>query len=183
MDEHVGVAGELERGGVVGTEAVLAGAERRRAVIGHIGERRVAVADAIAERRAALVRDSSAAPLKPSAFSRSRSDRSPRSSRRAARSAVGKCGGDMTWPGRSALAPSSCSGSSRLTRDPSRSPPVKNGSPCTWSQCRWVSRIVPSKGWPPSSGVTAAGRCPRRGISVGPASPSWAIARQEVWPP
>ncbi len=57
VQERVGIARELERGGVVGAEAVLAGAERRRAVVGHVGERRVAVADPVAERAPALVRD------------------------------------------------------------------------------------------------------------------------------
>ena len=57
VDEQVGVVGELERGGVVLAEAMLAGAERGGAVVGHVGERRVLVADAVAERPPALVRD------------------------------------------------------------------------------------------------------------------------------
>ena len=50
VDQHVGVARELERGGVVLAEPVLARAERGGTVVGQIGERGVPVTDAIPER-------------------------------------------------------------------------------------------------------------------------------------
>ena len=46
----------------------------------------------------------------------------------------------------SASVSSSSAGNSSVTRAPSRSPRRKKGRPCTWSQCRWVSRTVPLKG-------------------------------------
>ena len=97
---------------------------------------------------------------------------------------IGKCGGDMPRASTAAaLSPPSCSGSSSVTRASSRSPARKNGSPCTWSQCRWVSRMVPSKGRLPSRPVTRRSPVPASRMSTGPGPSSWLIATHEVCPP
>ena len=57
VDQQVDVRGQRQRGVVVRPPAVGPGTERRRAVVGQVGDRRAPVADAVAEGAAALVRD------------------------------------------------------------------------------------------------------------------------------
>ena len=56
VQQHVGVAGELERGGVVLAPPLGPRPERRGAVVGQVRDHARPVADPVTERRAALVR-------------------------------------------------------------------------------------------------------------------------------
>ena len=83
---------------------------------------------------------------------------------------MGKAGGDIVWATRSRPDWPPWAGRTSRTEAPARSPAAKNGRPCTWSQCTWLTRMVPRKGAPPSIAVTARMPVPASSRSAGAAS-------------
>ena len=96
---------------------------------------------------------------------------------------IGNAGGDIIWASRSRPVRPDSSGMYTSTRESARSPAAKKGIPCTWSQCRWLSRIDPSKAAPSSSAVRERIPVPASSARAGADVASGATTTQEVWPP
>ena len=186
VHEHVGVVRERERVLVARAVAVGAGADAGRAVVGEVRERAAAVrrGDAVAERAPTLVRDLGGGDREPLdvVLARIERDVRPRAAQpvradREVRAATSPA--TAPRPGRPAPVGTAC------TRASSRSAGGKNGRPCTWSQCRWVSRIVPTNGcWPRrTTRVSASSPVPASSSSVGDAVAGARSRRDDVCPP
>ena len=96
---------------------------------------------------------------------------------------IGNAGGDIICDSRSNPDRPDSSGMYTSTRESSRSPAAKKGIPCTWSQCRWLSRIDPSKAAPSSRPVSERIPVPASRAMVGAEVASGATTTHEVWPP
>ncbi len=149
MLEELGVVDEdvdpvQRREGVVGHAEL-------RCVVGHVGDRARPGAHAVAEGAATLVGDlEGRAPRSPRPRARPGCTASKVQAPFRPSGVIGKAGGDIIWATRSRPDLPPWAGTTSRTDAPARSPAAKNGMPCTWSQCRWLTRMVPRKGAPPS---------------------------------
>ena len=118
----------------------------RLLVVAHVGDARAVVRDAVAD---ASRRRAAPAPT-PRRSRRRRTGPAPpgcRSCPGSRRARSGTCGGQIVSRSTSAAQrPSSCAGAYTTSSASSSWRGVKNGRPCTWSQCRWLTRQVPRKG-------------------------------------
>ena len=112
------------------------------------------------------------------------------SSRAGCRAGWGRAAATSSGPARSRRPPRPLgAGGASVTRESGWSPLSKNGSPCMWSQCRWVRRMVPTNGRRSRRAETlrmpgarieqeVGGTCRRRARRRRAES-----ATQDVWPP
>ena len=168
MDQEVGVARPGRARGMVLTPALRSRPERRRAVVGDVGDRRVAVADPVAEGAAALVRDLPRLDREALGLEGARGQRSRTSSRRAGRlarwgSTAATSSGPAAprhprpRPGRAAAS---------VTRA-SRGRPPRRTAALHVVPVQMGEEDRPRKGRPPSSAVTCRRPVPASRMSVG----------------